>query len=50
MRVATEPGGPPAAASGGPASAPRAAVDSVVWTKVDTLRATVSMSDWSWAS
>jgi len=32
------------------ASAPRPAVDSDVRTKVETLRATVPMSDWSWAS
>ena len=50
MRVATEPGGPYAATRASTASRPRSAVDSEVWTWVDTLRATVAMSDWSWAS
>jgi hypothetical protein len=50
IRVATDPGGPTAAATAAAASAPRPAVVSDVRTKVETLRATVSMSDWSWAS
>ena len=50
IKVATEPGGPTAADSAASASSLRSAVDSDVRTNDDTLRATVSMSDWSCAS
>ena len=51
IRVATDPGGPKAATSASRASEPSSGVRAVVLTKPgDTLRATVSMSDWSCAS
>ncbi len=50
MRVATWPGGPVAAVTASAASAPTSAVLAEVRTQPETLRATVSMSDCSWAS
>jgi hypothetical protein len=50
ISVATEPGGPNAAATAATASAPTSAGDAVRRTQCDTLRATVSMSDSSCAS
>ena len=50
ISVATWPGGPTAAATASAASRPTAAVVPVVLTQLETFRATVSMSDCSWAS
>ena len=49
-RVAIWPGGPLATATASAASAPASPDDPDDLIQVDTLRATVSMSDWSWAS
>jgi hypothetical protein len=50
ISVATWPGGPHAAAIASVASEASVSVLSEVRTQLDTLSATVSMSDWSWAS
>jgi hypothetical protein len=50
IRVATWPGGPIEAATASTASAASSWVLRDVRTQLDTFRATVSMSDWSWAS
>ena len=50
IRVATAPGGPAAAATASTASAPTSRSKRRCGTTTETVRATVSMSDWSGAS